>query len=39
MNTYPMLREETDRIVLEHLREQELKTKDMVRDIKFIHQL
>ena len=30
MNTYPMLREETDRIVVEYLREQELKTKDMV---------
>jgi len=30
MNTYPMLREETDRIVVEYLREQELKTKDMM---------
>lgn len=30
MSSYPMLREETDRIVLEHLREQEGRTKDMM---------
>jgi len=30
MNSYPMLRDETDRVVLDHLKEQECRTRDMM---------
>jgi len=33
MKTHPMLREETDRIVTEHVKEQEVRTKDMMQTV------
>ena len=36
MKSHPMLREETDRIVTEHVKEQEVRTKDMVRFLNLV---